>query len=126
MGDEVSIGVTIDCRDAGSLAEFWRSAIQYDLAPARPGVTWRTLRRPASASGPNHLHFQTVAEGKEVKNRVHLDLFVDDLDAEVSRHQSLGAIRAEGITGAGYNQRNVVLLDPEGNEYCLVQRRSAT
>ncbi len=59
-----------------------------------------------------------MPEPKTVKNRVHIDLRADDPSAEVARLVSLGATVAP-------DQRNdglVVLLDPEGNEFCLLKR----
>ena len=61
-----------------------------------------------------------VPEHKTVKNRVHLGTHVvDDLDAEIERLGALGATVAweEEDLPPGY--RNVVLRDPEGNEFCL-------
>jgi hypothetical protein len=52
-----------------------------------------------------------------VKNRVHLDLVADDVDAEIDRLISLGARRADAQPNVGL----VVLHDPEGNELCLLR-----
>jgi hypothetical protein len=60
-----------------------------------------------------------------VKNRMHLGCSAGDLaalDAEIARLQSLGASVAWGeefppTVAARY--RNVVMRDPEGNEFCL-------
>jgi hypothetical protein len=55
------------------------------------------------------------------KNRVHLDIFVDDLDSEVLRLGGLGAkTLEEHDDDGGYRTR--VLADTLGNEFCLVQR----
>ncbi|MEJ7652025.1 MAG: VOC family protein [Chloroflexia bacterium] len=63
------------------------------------------------------LAFQRVAEVKTVKNRVHLDLQVENLDREVERLLSVGAVRAEGYP---QTMGAVVLRDPEGNEFCVL------
>ena len=63
--------------------------------------------------GPT-IWFQEKPEPKTVRNRVHLDLAGPSRAEEVERLQALGAkVRDEhdGFT---------VLLDPEGNEFCVV------
>ncbi|MEU2630120.1 VOC family protein [Kitasatospora sp. NPDC007106] len=53
--------------------------------------------------------------------RPHLDFRPDDRAAEVERLLALGARRADvGPDGAP----RVVLADPEGNEFCVLARRS--
>ncbi|WP_420855842.1 VOC family protein [Thermoactinospora rubra] len=64
-------------------------------------------------SGRPRLWFQRVPEAKTVKNRVHLDLRSDDLEAEVRRLVELGAREL------ARHEDWVVLADPEGNEFCL-------
>jgi hypothetical protein len=66
-----------------------------------------------------------VPEGKFVKNRVHLGctaVTLEQLDAELTRLQSLGASIAWEETfppEVAATYRNVVLRDVEGNEFCL-------
>ena len=64
-------------------------------------------------------------EYKVVKNRLHLGLTAGtlvELDAELSRLQSLGASIAweeEFPPEIAVSYRNVILRDIEGNEFCL-------
>ena len=66
-----------------------------------------------------------MAEAKTVKNRMHLGLNAGslvELDAEIERLLSLGASVAweeEFPPAVAASYRNVVLRDPEGNEFCL-------
>jgi predicted enzyme related to lactoylglutathione lyase len=61
-----------------------------------------------------------VPEGKTVKNRLHLGLNCQDLDAEIERLVGLGASVAwEEEFPPEWPFRNVVLRDVEGNEFCL-------
>ena len=53
-----------------------------------------------------------VAEPKTVKNRVHIDVTTDDLDALVARGATV--LRPKGDGGL----RWTVLADPWGNEFC--------
>jgi predicted enzyme related to lactoylglutathione lyase len=65
--------------------------------------------------------FHKVPEGKTVKNRVHLDLRAADVLAEIERLTSLGAQQIRSL--AENNNRWISWLDPEGNEFDLVEGR---
>lgn len=69
-------------------------------------------------SGPRLL-FQRVPEGKTAKNRVHLDVRIGDADLE----EEAARVAATGATLVEFRemgpQRWAVMLDPEGNEFCL-------
>ena len=67
------------------------------------------------------LTLQRVDEPKTVKNRMHLDLMVDDLDQEVRRIESLGATRLTETARQEFGQTWYVLADPEGNEFCVAR-----
>jgi hypothetical protein len=54
-----------------------------------------------------------VPEPKTVKNRVHLDVTTDDLEALVAHGATV--LRAKGDGGLGWT----VLADPDGNEFCV-------
>lgn len=117
---ETTIGVTLDCNDIVRVAAFWREALEYeDGAPPAPDAEFHGLGAPASRGGLHHLTLQRVAEPRTTKNRAHLDLFVDDLESEVARLAGLGAQVVEEHHG---HFRTTVMGDPEGNEFCVVQR----
>lgn len=117
---KATIGVTMDCEDVALVAAFWRDALGYDEPnPATAEAPFHALVSPDG--GLHHLTLQRVPESKTIKNRVHLDLFVDDLDAEVARLLDLGAsVVATHDDDGGY--RTTILGDPEHNEFCVVQR----
>ena len=140
------IQVTFDCADPAALAAFWAEVLGYRIqAPPAGFDTWDAAleamgipeerRNDASAvidpdgRGPR-IFFQRVPEGKTAKNRVHLDIRAapglagDDRmashEAEAARLVALGARRVRRVEpepplGAGH----IVMLDPEGNEFCL-------
>ena len=140
------IQITFDCADPAGLAAFWAEALGYRLQdPPGNFASWDEAleamgvpperRNDASAlidpggAGPP-LFFQRVPEGKQAKNRVHLDVRAapglegDDrmkaLEAEAERLVSHGATRLQRYEpapplGAGH----IVMTDPEGNEFCL-------
>jgi predicted enzyme related to lactoylglutathione lyase len=51
---------------------------------------------------------------------VHFDFAVDDLEAAVRRAEAAGARSESGITGHAYGPL-VLLSDPFGNGFCLLQ-----
>ena len=65
---------------------------------------------------------QRVPEPKTTtKNRLHLDLRVPDLAAEVARVVALGARRLTDDPVEEHGWRWHVLADPDGNEFCVLQ-----
>lgn len=103
--------VTIDCADPDLVSRFWAEALG-----------WRQVgkHRAEPPAGGIFLEFITVPESKTVKNRVHLGLNSKELDAEIERLVGLGATIAwEEEFPEDWPFRNVVLRDPEGNEFCL-------
>ena len=116
--------ITVDCRDAYSLAQFWAALTGWAVEPENePGDTECLVApvspEPVHASTPGLLFIQ-VPEPKTVKNRIHLDLGPTDLtrDEEVMRLQALGAsVVADHRTPEGLGW--VVMADPENNEFCI-------
>jgi predicted enzyme related to lactoylglutathione lyase len=98
-----------DCVDADRVATFWQQLLA--LEDRRPRDEY-VFARAASGVG---FGFQQVREPKHGKNRVHLDLRVDDLDRARSRVIELG-----GVDLPEYSGGFVVMGDPEGNELCLI------
>ncbi len=109
-------GLTVDCVDPVRLAAFWGALFDRDPEPGLPG--WVQL--PARHDHEPRINFQPVAEPKRGKVRIHLDVTVDDVDRAIERVLHLGG----GDTGERHQYREgtvVVLKDPEGNEFCIVQ-----
>ncbi|MET8351889.1 MULTISPECIES: VOC family protein [unclassified Micromonospora] len=108
--------LTVDARDPARLARWWAEALGYQVVAEEPdGVEIRQSadRRPA-------LFFARVADGKERKNRLHLDLRPADQEAEVERLVDMGARHVD--IGQG-DVDWTVLADPEGNEFCVLRER---
>lgn len=100
--------VTIDCADALATATFWS---QLCGLPVAEGATADSA---ALDGGPISLCFVAVPEPKATKNRLHLDLGVESLADAVAHAASLGARVQTAFDGWS------VLVDPFGNEFCLV------
>ena len=106
--------VVIDCRDCDRLASFWSAVL--GGTPQRESEEWVCIRMP---DGSTAVSFQRVPEEKSVKNRVHLDVAVPDLEVAAARCVELGATRLTGPNSDPVGDF-IVLLDPEGNEFCVV------
>ncbi len=117
---EATIGITLDCIDIVGVAAFWRQALHYDEPqPVAADTQFHGLLCPPDRSGLHHLTLQRVTERKDGKNRAHIDLFVDDAEQETERLVQLGAKIRERHDGYYVT---TVMTDPEGNEFCVVQR----
>ncbi|WP_433824728.1 VOC family protein [Actinoplanes sp. CA-015351] len=109
--------VVVDCADLDRSAEFWSGVLGYVAQPGG-GDRYRSLK-PVAGSGVEVL-LQRVSEAKSGKNRLHLDLRVADMHAEVRRVEGLGARRltAAPIEEDGWSWH--VMADPDGNEFCVI------
>ena len=108
--------VVVDALDPRTLGRWWASALGWAVvAEADDEVEIR----PAPDRLPGIL-FVPVGDLKGTKNRLHLDFRPTDQQAEVARLRALGAREAD--IGQG-EQTWVVLIDPEGNEFCVLADR---
>jgi hypothetical protein len=119
--------IAVDCTDPHALAGFWCQVLGYAVLEVDRDEGFVSIGPPPGAPGlpgAPTLGFARVPEAKAVKNRLHLDVNPSDRDqgAEVRRLLGLGARRAEVGTG---EHPWVVLLDPEGNEFCVLATRVA-
>jgi catechol 2,3-dioxygenase-like lactoylglutathione lyase family enzyme len=105
--------VVFDCGDPARLAQFWAGVLGGELVQRDP--SWCYLDPP----GWTRVAFQRVPEPKRSKNRLHLDVEVDDLAVAVAAAETLGACRIGDVEHDSMG-RFQVLRDPEGNEWCLV------
>ena len=108
--------LTIDCHDPKLLAAFWCEALGYRLDEIDDEGA---VIKPAGGPGGAML-FQVVPEGKSVKNRLHLDLRPSgSMAAEVARLAEAGATAITRVDEGGSFW--TVMLDPEGNEFCVLR-----
>jgi hypothetical protein len=111
--------VVIDTPDPGALARWWADALGWPLTLDEPDE----VVLDSGVEGVPLLDFVLVDDPKVVKDRVHLDLAsasAADQAAIVERLLAAGASRAD------IGQRDVpwvVLRDPDGNEFCVLEPR---
>src|SRR6516165_7692577 len=115
MGQKATLEIVLDCSEPRRLAEFWREALGYREYYSD---TKLAVLVPTAGTG-SPLLLQGVPEPKAGKNRMHVDIVVDDVEAEVRRLRALGARRIdEGVQSFG-GTRWVIMSDPEQNEFCV-------
>jgi Glyoxalase-like domain len=116
--------IVLDCRQAAPLARFWAAALEwqvraYDDAEiarlAGLGLTPDTDPTVAvdAPDGSLELFCVEVPEPKAAKNRMHIDIRVRDR-AHFEELCALGAKVGERRSDL------VVMADPEGHEFCIV------
>ncbi|QRY45614.1 VOC family protein [Mycolicibacterium boenickei] len=112
-------GVTIDCADPVRMSAFWAALLGIPASGEHgDDPNWATV---GSRSGSlPRLTFQRVPEPKATKVRIHLDVQVDDIAVGRDQVETLGG-RWAGIRNDYDEGVVLVMLDPEGHEFCLVQ-----
>jgi predicted enzyme related to lactoylglutathione lyase len=115
MGQKARVDLVLDCANPAKLVDFWREALGY--REYFTDTSFAVLVPKEGTAPP--LVLQGVPEPKAGKNRMHLDIVVDDIEPEIERLQSLGARRldesAQSIGGTKWAR----MLDPENNEFCV-------
>ena len=124
--------ITFSCEEPLRLSEFWAAAVGYrpvEIPPARLAEieaayergdiergSWAVLQHPEGI-GPRLL-FHRRPKSPTEHIPIHLDLAVDDVDAEVERLAALGATLVERKTDP-FGGMFAVMRDPEGNGFCV-------
>lgn len=115
--------ITIDAKSPSRLASFWAQALLgYEVRPydeteikrlASLGLSPETdTSVPIDGDGPT-IWFQKCDDVACERNRIHLDVAYSDRQIEAKRLIELGAtVREE-------HEDYIVMLDPEGNQFCL-------
>jgi catechol 2,3-dioxygenase-like lactoylglutathione lyase family enzyme/predicted enzyme related to lactoylglutathione lyase len=111
--------VVFEATDRVALARFWAAALDWDYHDDE-------AEGLSSASGGDgalrHLEFETSSNEKQSANWMHFDLSstsVEDQRATVERLLDLGARHLD--IGQGPDSDHVVMADPEGNEFCVLE-----
>ena len=117
-----------DAGDPRALAAFWARALGYVQEPGYDDPDGASIVDPEGV-GPA-IGFLRVPEGKTAKNRMHIDIRVageppwDMAEREQLIRARVDELVAEGATYVREEHYDgvlghVVMLDPEGNEFCV-------
>ena len=108
-------GFSIDCEtdDLHGAAEFWAAALGAPTKPQADAADSRYIGLDAPPDQP-YIEVQQVGHA----SRVHIDIESDDVPAEVSRLEALGARKLAEI------KEWVVLEAPTGQRFCVVPAAS--
>src|SRR5215467_15281007 len=107
-----------DANDPLRLAAFWAGLLGWEMADNRQdGVELL----PSDDTG-FRIRFLPTQEQKVVQNQMHFDLTstsLEDQQQTVARSLGLGARHLD--VGQRPEEGHVVLADPEGNEFCVIE-----
>jgi hypothetical protein len=111
-------GFIIDCQDAPveQSAQFWSAALGFSIVDPNEGGEGKYA---VLGDTPADLHIEVQRVPHE--SRVHLDIETDDIEAEVARLKTLGAIEVS----RPHDGRWVVMQAPTGQRFCVVRLRNA-
>ena len=112
------VALAWDANDPLRLAQFWAQALRWTVGEATDDVVELV---PTDETG-FRIDFLKVPEPKTGLSRLHLDLTTesdDDQNETVARLLELGAHHLD--VGQSPEDRHVVLSDPEGNEFCVIE-----
>jgi len=117
----LTIGVVaLGVADVERAAEFWREALGYDLRTDGFGG-WATVLTPPAGSGTK-IALQRSETRVQDHPRLHLDLHVADTAEQAAEAARLVSLGAERVDWDDYpdDPDFVVLADPDGNRFCIV------
>ncbi len=107
-----------DANDPPRLARFWAGVLGWELvADHRDGI----VLLPSDDTG-FRIRFLLTQEQKAAKNQMHVDLTstsLEDQQETVASSLGLGARHID--IGQRPDEGHVVLADPEGNEFCVIE-----
>jgi catechol 2,3-dioxygenase-like lactoylglutathione lyase family enzyme len=118
----VTVGVVVlGVDDVERAAAFWTGALDCDVR--RDGFGgWATVLVPREGGAGTSLALQRSATPPQDHPRLHLDLHVGDAVEQAAEVDRLVALGARRVDWDGYpdDPDFVVLADPEGNRFCVV------
>jgi predicted enzyme related to lactoylglutathione lyase len=103
--------IIIDCKteDINAAAQFWAAAIGRTAeSDADPAEKYRLLQGPES-------EIKILVQAVSHESRVHLDIETDDIEAEATRLEKLGAKRVAKV------HTWWVMEAPTGQRFCVVR-----
>lgn len=106
-------GIRIEAVDPARLARWWAQVLRYRIVSENP----EAVEIGDTARAEPALVFVHADPSGLPHQRLHFELACDDLDGDIERLLDMGARRGT----AGHNATSVLLADPEGNEFLMLQ-----
>ncbi|MFC3551415.1 VOC family protein [Lysobacter cavernae] len=108
-------GFIIDCQtdDLDAAASFWSQALGVTIADPHAGDDTVEYQQFGDTRDDLHIEVQKV----DHPSRVHLDIEADDIDAEATRLETLGARKIAFV------KRWWVMEAPTGQRFCVVRMK---
>jgi catechol 2,3-dioxygenase-like lactoylglutathione lyase family enzyme len=114
-------GITLDCPDPAPMAEFYSRAFGVSISDedsegasiylsTGPPILFRRVENYRPPTWP----------AQDVPMQIHLEFWVDDLDAAQGRLRELGATLCEFQPLRDHG--NLVMIDPAGHPFCIGTR----
>jgi len=117
------VSVIIEATDIAAQARWWSDALGWPITYEDDDEVEIQPEGNDGRDAVPSIEFVAVTEPKTVKNRIHLDLGCDSPEHQL---EIVDRLLAAGATRADVGQGEapwVVLADPEGNEFCVLEDR---
>ena len=114
--------LVLDSVDPEAIAPFWCSLLGVEVVDRLNDGQFIELGTPER--GGVAIILQRVPEAKDGKNRMHVDLEIEDLDEATAEIERLGGRWRDGHTHDSFGFRWRNMADPQGNEFCIFPRRA--
>jgi predicted enzyme related to lactoylglutathione lyase len=112
------VALCVDANDPLRLARFWAEALHWDIHDE----THDEIGLVPTDDTKFRILFLPVPETKVGKNRIHLDLTTTSIDDQTETVGTLMELGAHHVDiGQRSDEGHVVLADPEGNEFCVIE-----
>src|SRR4051812_34032130 len=112
------VALSFDANDPLRLARFWSHALAWEVG----GATGDEVTLAPTDGTTFGIVFRPTHERKIAKNSIHLDLTTSSIDDQGETLERLLRLGGQHIdVGQGPSDKHVVLADPEGNEFCLIE-----
>jgi predicted enzyme related to lactoylglutathione lyase len=111
------VALTFNATAPDELARFWAQALRWSIREVGGGGV-ELVPTDSTSFG---VLFRQVPGDKDGQNRIHFDLTTTSLDDQHDTVAELVAIGGRHTDIGGPNDPHVVLADPEGNEFCVIE-----